>query len=87
MGEEVSGLTSTNRQLQNSHGDVQYSIGNGVAKEPLHMTHGHETWCGDCLREWRVLGGVGQRGKIWDNCNSIINKISFKKEIQSINVF
>ena len=41
VGEEVRGLISTNRQLQNSHGDVKYSIGNGVAKE-IHMTHGHE---------------------------------------------
>ena len=35
MGEEVKGLRSTNRQLQNSHGDIKYSIGNGVA-------YGHE---------------------------------------------
>ena len=31
MGEEVRGLRSTNRQLQNSLGDVNYSVGNGVA--------------------------------------------------------
>ena len=24
------------------HRDVKYSIGNGVAKELLHMSHGHE---------------------------------------------
>ena len=41
MGEEVTGL-STYRQLQISHGCVQYSIGNGVAKELIHMTQGHE---------------------------------------------
>ena len=35
MGEEVRELRSTNRQLQNSHGDIKYSIGNGVA-------YGHE---------------------------------------------
>ena len=64
MGEEVTGLTSTNRQLQNSHGDVQYSIGNGVAEELICMTHGHEQWWGDCLREYGVLGGGVQRGKI-----------------------
>ena len=51
MGEEVRGLRGTNRFLQNSHGDVKYSIGNGVAKELVRMTHGHEQWCGDCLRE------------------------------------
>ena len=33
MGEEVRGLRSTNRELQNHHGDVKYSIGNGIAKE------------------------------------------------------
>ena len=33
MGEEVRGLKSTNKQLQNSHGDVKYSTGKGVAKE------------------------------------------------------
>ena len=50
-GEEVRGLRSTNRWLQNSHGDVKYSVGNGVAEELICMTHGHEQWCGDCLRE------------------------------------
>ena len=38
MGEEVKGLRSTNRQLQNSHGDVKYSTGNGAAKD-LYYTH------------------------------------------------
>ena len=42
MGEEVRGLRSTNRQLQNSHGDVKYSVGNGVAKELMCMTNGHK---------------------------------------------
>ena len=51
MGEEVRGLRSTNRKLQNSHGDVKYSIENRVAKELIHMTHGHEQWWGDCPRE------------------------------------
>ena len=44
MGVEVSGLRSTNRQLQKSHGDVKYSIGNRVAKELIRMTHGHDQW-------------------------------------------
>ena len=56
-------------------GDIKYSIGNGVAKELIHMTHGHEQWCGKCLREWGVLGRQEQRGKNQDNCNQIINKI------------
>ena len=63
MDEEVRGFRTTNRQLQNGHGDIKYSIGNGVARELTHMTHGHEQWCGDSLREWGVLGGGGQ-GKI-----------------------
>ena len=78
MGEEVRGSRSTN-----SHGDVMYSIKNGVTKELIHMTHGYEQWCGDCLRERVVLGGEGQRGKIWDNCNSIINKYIFFKKRKS----
>ena len=38
MGKEVREVRSINQQLQNSHGDVKYSIGNGVAKEPTHDT-------------------------------------------------
>ena len=41
MGKEVRGLGSTN-PLQNSHGDVKYGIGNGIAKELICMTNGHE---------------------------------------------
>ena len=37
MGEEVGVLRSTNRWLQNSHGDVKDSTGNGVAKETICM--------------------------------------------------
>ena len=36
--EKVSGLRSTNRQLQNRYGDVNYTIENGVAKE-LNTLH------------------------------------------------
>ena len=32
--------------------------------ENLCMTHGHEEWGGDYLRDWRVLGGGGHGGKI-----------------------
>ena len=75
MGEEVRGSRSTNRQFQNSHGEVKYSIGNAVAKELIHMLHGHGQWWGKLPEgvggtEWRE-----QRGKNQDNCNSIINKI------------
>ena len=44
MGEEVRGLRSANRWLQNSHGDVKYCTGNGVAKLLILMTHGHVQW-------------------------------------------
>ena len=74
MSEEVSKL-STNWLLQNIHGDVSYSIGNGVVKGLIHMTHGLEEWYGDCLRELGVLGGGWQRGKNSDTFNSIISKI------------
>ena len=63
ISQEVRGLRSTNRQLQNSHGDVKYSIGHGIAKELIRMTHGYEQGGGDCLREGG-LGGEGQRGKV-----------------------
>ena len=73
IGEEVRGLRNINWQLQNSHWDIKYGIGNGAAKEP--MTHGHEQWWEDCLRERGMLGGRGQRENNWANCSSIINKI------------
>ena len=73
-GSRGEGIRSTNKCLQNSHMDVKYSTGNGEAKELIHMTPGQEQWCGDCLREWGVLGGGAQRWKNWDNCSSIINK-------------
>ena len=63
MGEEVRGLRSTNRWLQNSHGDVKQNIGNGEAKELTCMTDDHEEWCGDSLREYWVLGGGGKGEK------------------------
>ena len=60
----MRGLRSTNRQSQNSHGDVKYSIGNGVATEPICVTHGHEQLWGDCLRESGALGRGGQGGEV-----------------------
>ena len=55
--------------------NVKYSVGNGVAKELIRMTQGHEQWCGDCLREWGGLSEGGQWGKNWNNYNSMISKI------------
>ena len=45
------GIKKYKQVVKNSHGDVKYSIGNGVAIELILMTHGHEQWWGDCLRE------------------------------------
>ena len=46
MGEDMRGL-STNRQSQNSHRDVKYSIGNGVAKALISMTMDMNNGVGD----------------------------------------
>ena len=80
MGKEVRGLRNTNSWLQYSHGDIKYSIGNGVAKELIHMIYEHELQWEDCLRDCpspsgNHPGGWGQTGKNQDNCNSIINEI------------
>ena len=55
-------------------------MGNGEAKELICTTHGQELrWENDGGR--RVQDGRRIKGrKNWDNCNSIINKIYFKKE-------
>ena len=49
--------------LQNSHGGVKYSIGNGVAKEP---THDPGTWT--IVWGWPERVGVRgeQRGENWE---------------------
>ena len=71
----MRGLRSTNRWLQNNHGDVKYSVGNGVAKETTH-----DLWTRAMV--WGLPEGLGRAGcreggreKHWDNYNSIINKI------------
>ena len=62
-------------QVQNRQGEVKNSVGNGEARELISKTHGHELRRGSA-------GGIGQRGiyvrKIWNNCNSKINKITLK---------
>ena len=70
----MKGLRSTNWESQNSHGMLRASVGNGEAKELICMTHGHEQRWGNHWTELGVLGGGGQSGKNWDNCNTIINK-------------
>ena len=61
MGKEVRGLGSTNWYLQNSPGGVNYSIGNGEAKEFICMTDGHELRGSG--KEMLVGGGVQNRGE------------------------
>ena len=46
------GIKKYKQIVTNSHGDVEYSVGNGAAKELIHETHGHEQWWVYCLREW-----------------------------------
>ena len=43
---------------------MKYSIGNGVAKELICMTHGHEQGCGTAVREWGVLGAGAMGEKL-----------------------
>ena len=66
MGEELWELRSTNWQLQNSHWDEKYNIGNGVAKELICMTHGYGKRRGDCLRGVGGAGWKEQKGKSWE---------------------
>ena len=53
------------------------SIGNGEAKELIHMTHGHELK-GENMGGRQCAGWRGIKGGKWDNCSSMINKIYFK---------
>ena len=56
-------------------GDVKKIMGNGEARELICTTHGYELrgW-GKLLEGRGIVGRGGQRGKNWDDCNSIINK-------------
>ena len=61
MAEKVQGLRSTNWQVQNRQEDIKKSMGDGVAKEFIYMTHGHELrWGGLTARGnegYQVEGG------------------------------
>ena len=76
MGEKMQGLIKK-WQVQKRHEEVKNSIRDGEDKDllPKIMTHGHELRGRGLLEGVRVPGGGGQRGKNWDNCNSIINEI------------
>ena len=57
---------------------VKNSTGNVEAKELICTTHGHKLRGGECgWEEWCRAEG-NKEGK-WNNYNSIINKIYFKK--------
>ena len=49
------GIKKTNGSLQNSQGDVKYSVGNGVAKELTQMTLGLNNGVGIALGSGGVL--------------------------------
>ena len=58
--------------------EVKNSIGNVEAKELICMAHRHELKGGN--DGGKVYAGQrGIKGVKWDNYNSIINKIYFKK--------
>ena len=76
-----TGNKKHNWQVQNRQGEVKNSIGNVEAKELICTTHGHEL---NGVGDVGGRGAAGQREikgrkKKWDNCNSIINEIYFKK--------
>ena len=64
-------------QVQNRQGEVKNNMGNREAKELICMTHGHELMRGRMLVQGYMAEGNTEEIKIWDNCNSIINKIYF----------
>ena len=59
------------------------SIGNVEPKEFICMTHEHDLKRGNVGGK-RCAGWRGIKGEKWDNCNSIINKIFFKKYIAKV---
>ena len=59
-GGKGTGNKTYNWQGQNRQGVVKNSMGNGEAKELICMTHGHEQWCENFLRD---LGGWMDIGK------------------------
>ena len=67
-------------EVQNRQGEVKNSIGNGEAKELICTTHGHELrWGVQNVGGKGCAGLRGIKGGKWDNCNSIVNKMYFKK--------
>ena len=84
VGEERGGKVTENKKhkwwVEDRQRDIKNNRGNGEAKELIYMSHRHELRQG-MLEGWEVQGGGGIKGEEnWENCNSIINKIDFKKE-------
>ena len=73
-GGKHAGTKKYNWQVQNRQEEVKNSIENGEAKELICTTHEHELREG-LLEARGVPGRVGHRGKKWDNCRNVINKI------------
>ena len=64
MEGKVQGSQNINWWVENRQGDVKNSKGNGVAKELMCMTHGHElSGGGDGQREWGYQSEQDKRGK------------------------
>ena len=63
IGEKGQGIEKYKLVLKKESWGCKYSMGNRVAKEHKHRTHGHGQWCGDCPTEWegwveRAKGGT-----------------------------
>ena len=65
--------------METRQGENKNSVGNVEAKELICITHGHELKGEGILMGDGVQGRGGKRGEKWENCNSIINKMYFKK--------
>ena len=76
MGDKVQGIRSINSKHTIDRGKVKNSIGYWEAKEVICRTHGHKLK-GRNAGGRGVVGRRGIKGKKWDNCHSIINKIIF----------
>ena len=83
-GRKGTGNKKHNWQIENRQEEVKNSTGNGEVKELMCMTHGHELRWGDAGGRGCTAQRGMKRGK-WDNCDSIINKIYFKKEKKNFN--
>ena len=79
MGEKVQGIRSINGRYKIDRGRLRIVQEMEKPKNLICMTNGHE------LRGENAGGreGSGRRAikgrRKWDNCNSIINKIYFKR--------